>query len=953
MAAYQAALNIWEFYMRNTYCYRILVLFFSAMILASCGGGGGGGGSDSDGDGSLSISTGSIEIRAEQYGDKPSKKSISYSSSDSGVFEILVGPPAGSSNPSWIDYDFSQYSDSIWIGVNSTNLLSLIHTTTIRIATGDAKGYLLDYKDIDVEYVVKEQVLISANREALTFSATEGNSPLSQLFELDINSDSMPSWTASIEYIGSSSDWLEITPNSSENTIQAAVKAFGAGTYSANINVSYTTLGGSKTLQIPVVYEVASIAEISESSLSFSVVEGETPVSRDISISFDKLDQQWAASVNYISGNDWLELVQSEGSLSVQPLAQLAGTYQANVQIQYSLGGYSSTITIPVTYDAANGISLSATEFLISAIEGDDPLAQTVDISYEGGGEVTAWETSIRYSRIGREWLDADINNISSTKASIGIDARPIANGEYTAFIDITYNFGELIGLKTVKAKYSVSEGIVLSTNDLSFDQFEGLDSDAQDVAITYKGSGELVDWYLRTDYLTGNGKNWLDITFEEGQSFPISLRVKPIQMPEGTYRAKVIFRYTFSDINGYETKELLVEYKVTYLDSFVSSISPYVRYKGRQSKVILRGKGFNSLSYESVTFNDVPVESANIVSDTEMHVIPDSSVFNEAGIYHVEIDGSSLVKLSEPNLIVVEPDSYDPVSLSLGGFAKQLIYDAERKAIFYTTSVDSGVHKMTYTSGGGWNHTNYDMTYGASGINLSIDGSSLVVMTKIDLHFFDPDTLTLNEKITIGSASHDNYIAVAPMNNGKTLLLDNNGWADVMSYPEKERINSGLNSVYHANAILSADRDIFICAGEKYDPVYRYDASDSSITSVISKLHIDFDRELSGISEHAERTVIGLNVYDASFVKLGDLDMESEPNALTVSPDGTKVYAVTDNLLSIYDISGDAGPFPQEGEAIAFTENVDFRAAGIVVSEDGETLFIYSGSILYVYPTP
>lgn len=937
--------------MRNIYFFRIIVLFFSAMILASCAGGGSG--SDSDGDGSLSISTGSIEIRAEQYGERPSNKSISYSSSNSDVYEVLVGPPAGSSDPDWINYDFSQYSDSIVIGVNSTNLSPGKYTTTVRIATGDARGYLIDYKDIDVEYVVEKQMLISANKEALSFSATEGNASLSQLIELDINTESMPSWTASIEYIGGVSDWLEITPDFSENTIQVAAKAFGAGTYLANINVSYTTLGGSKTLQIPVVYEVASIAEISDSSLSFSVVEGETPESRDISISFGENNLHWAASVNYISGNDWLEITQNQGIISIKPLAQLAGNYQANIQIQYSLNGYSSTITIPVAYDAASGISLSATEFLINAVEGNDPPSQTLDISYEGSGEITAWETDIRYSRIGREWLDVEIKSISDTQASIDIDARPIANGEYTAFIDIKYNLGELIGQKTVKVKYSVSEGIILTDDNLSFEQFEGLDSEAQDIAITYQGSGELVNWSLYTDYLTNNGDNWLNITFEEGQSFPIILGVKPIQMPEGTYRAKVIFRYTFSDINGYETKEFLVEYKVTYLDSYVSSISPYVRYKGRQSKVILRGKGFNGLSSESVTFNGVPVESANIVSDTEMHVIPALSVFNEAGIYHVEIDGSSLVKLSGPNLIVVEPDSYDPVMLSLAGFVKQLIYDAERKAIFYTTSVNSAVHKMTYTSGGGWNHTSYDMTYGASGVNLSIDGSSLAVTTDSDLHFFDPDTLTLNEKISIGSASHDNYVAVAPMNNGKTLLLDNNGWADVMSYPEKERINSGLNSVYDANAILSADRDIFICAGEKYDPVYRYDASDSSITSVISKLHIDFDRELSGISGHAERTVIGLNVYDASFVKLGSLDMESEPSALTVSPDGTKVYAVTNNLLSIYDISGDAGPFPQEGESTAFTQNVDFRAGGIVASEDGETLFVYSGSTLYVYPAP
>ena len=1234
----------------NSFFFRVL-FFITISMLAACGGGGGENGpgiGDMASDGSLTVSPGSLEFTAEQYGYNPDRQYISYSSTNRNSSRIGVGIPPEIDEPDWLDYGIDTSSNRIWVAASQSRLSPGTYTTTLRVLTGTYSGAITDYKDVGIKFNVEKQRAIDASPSNLKFSETEMEIPAAQTILLSNTGDSMPEWTASVKYYGAVTGWISLTPDADSNSIDVKASALGAGTYSADIFITYKNGGGTQVKLVPVTYTVDSIATISKSSFSFDAIEGEVPTSESLSVSFGSLNTSWEAEIDYQSGTDWLEIVRSGNELSIQPSAQLPGTYSANVLIKYSLGDTPSTITIPVTYSVAEGVSVSLPNINFNAYEGDNIPPQALTISYTGNGDITGWSVDSSSS-----WLEIDNDSGTSFPATVNINPTVLSWGNRSTTLTIQYRFGDLVGTKRIPVTAKIVNGVNVSQDSINFSAFEGSQPEGVDLKVSNQGSGDLSSWSVSVDYW-GSAEKWLNITPKNGNSFPVDLNIIPDRLSSGTYSAKVTISYRFGSIRGsktvsvsykvdpvvslsrnsisieaiegedpepltltitqiegvnissweatisnakwlsltnasgsslpatinidaapmvrgnywtnlnlrysvngfdseitvpvyynarqgvslggdsilrfsaieglqpdqqsievqytgnvevpwsayisYKTGEdwleissdsgttmpatiyvlpkaqlegsyaanvvvsyeingktefnsVRVEYRVnsawsgpvpssinfsieadttidnlkqtvqvydrysgensiqwsatsdvawlsvspetgdtdindndiltvsivetelpkavsnpngnitltatnkdltplvipvsvTFSAPYISNVSPYVRYTGKQSKVILRGKGFESISLEDITFGGVPVETGEIISDTEAIVFPPANVLEAAGIYPLDILNASELDLSKADLVVVGPTNYSATSIPLPASPRtgKLIYDAERKAIFYTSS--SGIHKIAYSSEEMWNSESMELEH-ASGINLSADGLNLEVVTATDdnntLYIIDPDTLIIKNYFNI--KSNYLYSNIAPMNNDKTILVNWDG--GIMVYPD---MIESRNVFDWNNTAISANRDTLLLLGSwNKEHVYRYDASDSSTIEVISGLST---RKIA-ISEHGERIVVGKNIFDSTFSKLGEISLPNIISGLAVSPDGSKAYLLSGQDIYTFDISGNAPPFRQIVSTVTYTDDTSFYSRGIVVSEDGETLFIYGSSMLYIVPAP
>jgi len=833
----------WGFrFVRRPANVRAAFLLLGLLALAGCGGGGGGGGSAKD----LSINTSAINFSVEEKGTLPAVQSFDISWTKSNVAAVLVGVPPSESVPSWIDLSVLNSNSPLLlqVGVNTTYLTPGTYSMTLRLVSVDSSSRPIDVIDIPVTYKVTAAASLSANPASLSFSADETVAPAAQTVALNVNTGSMPAWSAGVQYQGSTTGWLSLTPNTSNNTIQVAVNPLGAGTYNANILVSYTTAGGNQTLSIPVTYTSVSIAVVSQSSLAFTAVEGQVPAAQDLTISFGSLTPSWSAQVNYTSGTNWLTLTQTGGTLSVQAAAQLRGSYAATIQISYTLGATPSVINIPVSYTVLPpfNVSNSSISFNIGKTTTSADISQTIVITdnYTDGTHIN-WTASTDV-----DWLElSPINGDTNTNNSLVVSVNPN---------------------KVAHALSQPTANIIITPNNTS---------------------------------------------------------ITPLSIPV----------------------------TVSLTAPMLLNVTPNVRYNGHPSDVIIRGAGFNSLTSETISFNGTQAGAVNIISDTEMHVTPPASVYITDGTYHVTLDGASVLDLSSADLHIVTPPTYTATTVPLSGVPKNVIYDPLRNAVYYTTA--SGIYKLSYVSGTTWNESSSSLA-NAVGIALNPDSQSLFVTNNSNdfYPYVNPDSLSLGTSVHYTSvySSFEYFDGPAPMNNGTVVLTDSSAYGDLLLYPSMTHLIQA--SSQYLNIIYSDNRDVAVFGGDPYAPPLAYDASDGSITTFSAGTDRVY-RTSSAISEDALRSVVRKGVYDNSYTYLGDLDTTATPVAVAVTADGTRAYTLNNNLISTYDISGTAGPFPQVGAASAYTADTTVFPLGMILSQDGSTLFIYDSSNLYVYPIP
>jgi hypothetical protein len=299
------------------------------------------------------------------------------------------------------------------------------------------------------------------------------------------------------------------------------------------------------------------------------------------------------------------------------------------------------------------------------------------------------------------------------------------------------------------------------------------------------------------------------------------------------------------------------------------------------------------------------------------------------------------------------------------GGGPSNLIYDAERQALFF---IDPQNHRiLRYAFSDGWSGTSVTLG-GVTSIALSPDGTELVEAgLPGSIVRLDPVTLATLSLVNFPSPFGLDTIAFA--NDGSTIGTAQ-GTAEIVRYDmlAQQVVTPVLWSegTSRRRIFASADGDTLILAlyGDFWSRdrrIYVHDASPPALSSAAWRVRpptTSFPSALS-MSRNASRIIMvndtpgetAITVYDADFNALGTLPWRA--SALVLSPDGNFAYAYypPQGSLRKFDLSVPGSVTEIGAGTVLAPANTSMFE--MTISPDGGTLFLAGPTSVVISPAP
>ncbi|HET8539375.1 MAG TPA: IPT/TIG domain-containing protein [Anaeromyxobacter sp.] len=385
-----------------------------------------------------------------------------------------------------------------------------------------------------------------------------------------------------------------------------------------------------------------------------------------------------------------------------------------------------------------------------------------------------------------------------------------------------------------------------------------------------------------------------------------------------------------------------------------VEHVSPSTTWVNRESKVIVRGGGFAGNATLPLRVGS-QVVTATVVSDTELRATVAAepapgrlAVWTENAL-GIDRGGAELVVLPEPG--------YAATSLQLAKPFREMVLDPERQAVLLTDYAAHEVLRIRFQDGG-WTTQSVPLA-NAVGAGVTVDGRTVLASTGLldwssphTIVELDPETLAARATITF-DGTYDMYSLVAPLDDGRTMLLDSNQWLSIRWYPGF----AWGPQVYVSGTMMrhTRDRSRVLVRPSYLDPystsnkLQSFDSAAGVFTQRF-KPAASYERSWD-VSADGGRMLDGVDVYDREFVKLGSLVLpDGTPTCGAVSPDGSAVYTFgkpsTAWVLRRTDVSAAAGPYAGDAAPHAFVLPAAQNPLVTRVSEDGSTLFVVAYAV-------
>jgi hypothetical protein len=232
------------------------------------------------------------------------------------------------------------------------------------------------------------QAILRLSPAALTFTGSAGGAnPQSQVITVS-NPGSLPlTWGTTI-YLQNGSGWLSVVPTNDrvepggyENLlVNVNTKGLAPGVYKGQILFSnwgtQTIQGNAQSVYVSLTVTAACTLAMTPDNLSFTDTVGQTaPAAQALSIGVAQgcgTSQQWNASVSTITGGQWLQINQANGStpsqiqVSVNPTGLGQGTYTGTITFITNTGSQMVSVTltlnpVPCAITAPSTLALQGT----------------------------------------------------------------------------------------------------------------------------------------------------------------------------------------------------------------------------------------------------------------------------------------------------------------------------------------------------------------------------------------------------------------------------------------------------------------------------------------------------------------------------------------------------------------------------------------------------------------
>ena len=404
-------------------------------------------------------------------------------------------------------------------------------------------------------------------------------------------------------------------------------------------------------------------------------------------------------------------------------------------------------------------------------------------------------------------------------------------------------------------------------------------------------------------------------------------------------------------------------------VNASVNFVAPYVVPDGAAGEVIIRGRGFSALNAESlsVQFNSILAISRTIVSDTELRAAYPALA---SGTYSISVSSSGPAMPSRAGLklVVVEAPKFKLTTIqrpTSAGRPTNLIYDAERQALFFIDAANRRILRYALSGNGS---TSMDTEVWVGRIALSPDGTELIktgslVNGRYVLLRLDPVTLSVRSSVPADVAGTGAFDTIAFANDGGG--IGNGRWPGFPSLYRYDLLTQAFTAVSWQpdfmtarHVFASADGRTLVLAYMQSDAidtrVYTYDASRGTLTAqpvTTSTLNtVSVSRNASRIILVNDSSPTPTTVYDAQFNALGTLP--NGASTFVLSPDGNLAYAYypINGTVRKFELTASGVSEVGTGSAVA-PANTDMSE--MAISPDGGSLFLVGTTSVVIAPAP
>jgi len=327
-------------YLQNLY--RLTLMLVTVVLLQSCGG------SSEEPTANFSINTNTSNISFSNELLQTSDDSFSIEVSFEGK-GLLVGFAPDAQVVGWLEFrteNVTENSATIHVDVvNAENIIPNLYETKLRISTGDVDSLALVHKDIDVSLLVWR---LSPDTDKLSFSTTFGEASVAdQTVSLVTNENE---WQLNTDVEWLSFDQSEGTGDA-EITFNADLSSFNEpGLYTANVTLTETTTGDSKTLPVEVALDNIHLYA-DKSALLFSQLSDSQRLTHTISIYENSPENiLWQATTE----QDWVSLTPNSdnNTLTISVNTNLLGPAEISeglVTVSATNASYVKPLSLPVS----------------------------------------------------------------------------------------------------------------------------------------------------------------------------------------------------------------------------------------------------------------------------------------------------------------------------------------------------------------------------------------------------------------------------------------------------------------------------------------------------------------------------------------------------------------------------------------------------------------------------
>lgn len=480
-----------------------------AIALSACKGGGGGGGAPAPPAGSFTLSASSLTFSAKFATPPPSPQSVLVTLADTTSAEVGAGYGPSIVPPTWLDISVTgsglQYSFAFF--VNQTTLAPGTYTTTVTIGTGDANGNILQTKDVQVTYTIREGVTIMTAPPVL--SGVSGSSLSSQSFQINVSAPSILQWAAT-----SSQPWLQ--PPSGTQT--------GAGNHTVNVDTSTLQPGQTTaTLTLTNVADSTDTATLlvtvnmsaptlttSLSAIELGGASGleNAAVPLAFSLGTGSNAYPWTLTATTTSGGNWLTVSSAAGTVAASNVIVdvdadrtllASGTHTGQLELRATVNGVAVTQTIPVTLrHEGNRLLVSDTGVAFSSFPSRQVLTRTLAVRNTREESGIPWHANSNAA-----WLGVTLTGDTGDPLVLTANPAGLAEGQHFAEVTVISTSAQILNDERIRVGLTVraadptslidlpaAEGYITVANPVEPEMFL---SDSNDIEVYDVYSGALL----------------------------------------------------------------------------------------------------------------------------------------------------------------------------------------------------------------------------------------------------------------------------------------------------------------------------------------------------------------------------------------------------------------------------------------------------------------------------